>query len=63
MNTIECRGYKAEIDYSHDDNCFFGKIISISDLVMFEAKHEEDMMEEFKIAIEDYEMTKKRVNS
>ena len=35
-NMLEYKNYYGNVEYSAEDECFFGKIINISDLVTFE---------------------------
>ena len=51
-------GVKGSAEYSAEDNIWHGKILDISDLVTYEAKNEEDLREEFCIAVEDWHQTR-----
>ena len=42
------------VEYSADDDCFFGKIIGTTDLVTFEGDSVENLKIAFKEAVEDY---------
>jgi predicted HicB family RNase H-like nuclease len=35
-NMFEYRGYYGSVEYSLEDECFFGEIMGISDLVLYE---------------------------
>jgi predicted HicB family RNase H-like nuclease len=54
-NTLEYKGYLGTVEYSNEDNCLYGKIIGIDDLVNYEAQSVEE-------SVEDYLATCKEVN-
>ncbi len=51
---LEHEGYKGFASYCNSDECYRGQIHGIPDLVTFEAKNDEDLKEEFVMAVEDY---------
>ena len=51
---LESRGYKGSVNYSVDSQCWYGKIVDISDLVTYEADSYEELVEEFKDAVLEY---------
>jgi len=53
-NVLEYKGYIGSIEYSADDNCFFGKIIGINDLIMFEGSSVDEIKVAFEEAVIDY---------
>ena len=53
-NTIEYSGYIGTIEYSQEDQCFFGKIDMINDLVTFEATNAPDLETNFRNAVDEY---------
>ena len=53
-NMMEYKGYYAHIEYSDEDNCFFGTIAGIADVVSFEGNSTEELKEAFIDAVEDY---------
>lgn len=53
-NMMEYKGYYAHIEYSDEDNCFFGTIAGITDVVSFEGNSTEELKEAFIKAVEDY---------
>ena len=53
-NHLEYNGYAGTIEFSADDNCFFGKIIGINDLVTFEGSSVEEIKTAFSEAVDDY---------
>jgi predicted HicB family RNase H-like nuclease len=50
----EYKGYTGSIEFSSDDQCYFGRLLNINDLVHYEADTVEDLNEEFKEAVDDY---------
>ncbi|HNP96255.1 MAG TPA: type II toxin-antitoxin system HicB family antitoxin [Cyclobacteriaceae bacterium] len=53
-NALTYRGYTGTVDFSNDDEIFFGKIIGINDLVTFEADTVQKLKRNFKDAVDDY---------
>ena len=53
-NVLEYKSYIGTIEFSADDNCFFGKIIGINDLVSFEGSSVEEIRTAFTEAVDDY---------
>lgn len=51
---LEYNGYFGTTQFSKDDNCFFGKIIGITDLVLYESEKLIDLEKSFKDAVTDY---------
>lgn len=48
------RDYIAEIKFSKEDSCYYGKVIGIKDSITFEADNKSDVIAEFKKAVDDY---------
>ena len=53
-NFKEYKGYIGRIEFSADDQCYFGRILNINDLVFYEADSVEDLEVEFHEAVDDY---------
>ncbi|MCL2838004.1 MAG: type II toxin-antitoxin system HicB family antitoxin [Oscillospiraceae bacterium] len=53
-NVLEHNGYVGKIEFSSDDNCFFGKILGINDLVSFEGSSVDEIKSAFSEAVDDY---------
>lgn len=51
---LEKNGYYGIIEFSAEDDCFFGKIVGINDLVIFEGKSVEEIKKSFFDAVDDY---------
>lgn len=59
ISTCEYKGFKTEIKYSLEDNCYYGKLEGIRDLVNFEGESREEALKNFQVAVDDYlEMAK-----
>lgn len=48
-NTIEYKGYIGSVEYSSEDECFFGKLEMIDDLITFEADNAKEPEKNFKM--------------
>ena len=53
-NTLTYKDYYGSVEYSASDECFFGKIIGITDLVSFEGGSVAELKKSFAEAVEDY---------
>ncbi len=49
---MEYKGFKARVEYSADDEVFFGRLIGIEDIVTFEAKTVRELKKAMKEAVE-----------
>lgn len=54
IERLEYNGYFGTVQFSQKDNCFFGKIIGINDLVLYESEKIIDLEKSFKDAVLDY---------
>jgi predicted HicB family RNase H-like nuclease len=53
-NMLKYKDFYGSVEYSADDECFFGKIIGTADLVTFEGDSVESLKSAFTEAVEDY---------
>ena len=53
-NMLKYKDFYGSVEYSAQDECFFGKIIGTSDLVTFEGDSVNTLKETFSEAVEDY---------
>lgn len=53
-NVIEYKGYRGIVEFSAEDQVFFGKIFGINDTVTFEADTVKKLHTAFKEAVHDY---------
>ena len=51
-NLMEYKGFTARIEFSADDNVFFGRLLGIDDIVTFEAETVEDLRRSFEEAVD-----------
>jgi predicted HicB family RNase H-like nuclease len=49
---MEYKGFKAKVEYSADDEVFFGRLIGIDDIVTFEATSVRELKKAMKDAVE-----------
>lgn len=54
MDILEYKGYTGSIEFSEEDNLFFGKVIGIRSLLSYEGKDIDELTEDFQGAIDDY---------
>ena len=53
-NMLKYKDFYGSVEYSAADECFFGKIIGINDLVTFEGESVKELKQAFVEAVEDY---------
>lgn len=53
-NTLEYKGYSGSVEFSSEDEIFFGKINGIRDLVTFEADSVVKLKKAFRESVDDY---------
>ncbi len=53
-NILEYKGYYGEVNFSNQDEVFFGKLIGINDLVSFEGSTVKELKSGFREAVDDY---------
>lgn len=63
MDYLEYRGYKGSIEYSQEDNCFFGRVLNVNDedLVLYEGTTLEELQKDFEEGVDlyiEYKITK-----
>lgn len=54
QGTLKYKGYTGSIEYSIEDMCFYGRLLEINNLVMYEGSTIEDLEESFKYMVDDY---------
>ncbi len=52
--TFEYQGYRGSIKVSEVDNCLYGTLLDITNLVTYEAQTVADLRREFIAAVDDY---------
>ena len=53
-NILHYKGYSTKPEYSVEDRIFWGKILGISDLILFHAENAKDIETEFHSSVDDY---------
>ncbi len=61
-NLLEYKGYSGTVEFSADDETFFGRIAGIRDVVSFEADSVAKLKKSFREAVEDYTETCEKLN-
>lgn len=54
MKTMSYKGYLGSVECSFEDNCLFGRLLHVNDLVNFEADSPATLQESFEQAVDDY---------
>lgn len=54
MDVMEYKGYTGSIEFSEEDNVYFGKVIGIRSLISYEGENKEQLFENFKESVDDY---------
>ena len=53
-NMLKYKDFYGSVEYSADDECFFGKIMGVTDLITFEGDSAASLKDAFVEAVEDY---------
>ena len=53
-DTLEYKGFTGSVEFSKEDNIFFGKVIGIRSLVSYEGKNITSLIDDFHRAVDDY---------
>lgn len=54
MDVMAYKGYTGSIEFSAEDNVYFGKIIGIRSLISYEGETAKELLEDFHGAVDDY---------
>lgn len=54
MKYLTYKGYSGSIEYSHEDNLLFGKVLGIRSLLSYEGQTGKDLEQDFRLSIENY---------
>lgn len=55
-NTIEYKGYVGSVEFSEEDELFFGKVMGIRSLISYEGYNAAELVADFHGAVDDYLM-------
>ena len=53
-NVINYKGYTGSVEFSEDDNIFFGRIIGINDRITYEGDNVTTLRNDFQEAVDEY---------
>lgn len=53
-NTMEYKGYIGSVEFSEEDEVFFGSVIGIKSLISYEGTNAKELIEDFHGAVNDY---------
>ena len=61
-NTMSYKGYFGSVEFSDEDNVFFGRIIGINDRIIYEGDHVKSLRHDFESAVDEYLETCAKLN-
>lgn len=61
-NILEYKDFIGSVNYTDEEECFYGKIEGINDLITFEGASVKELKKAFKDAVEDYLELCKQLN-
>lgn len=53
-NTMEYKGYIGSVEFSEEDELFFGKVMGIRSLISYEGSTAKELISDFHISVDDY---------
>ncbi len=53
-NTIPYKGYVGSVEFSEEDRIFYGKVMGVQSLISYEGENEEELLNDFHAAVDDY---------
>jgi len=53
-NYLEYKGYTGTVEYSAEDNCLFGKVLGIRNLILYEGQSVEELKQSFEYMLDGY---------
>ncbi len=59
---MQYKGYEAVIEYDESDRLFFGRVINIEDIIVFDGLSVDELEQAFKTTIEQYLMDCQTLN-
>ena len=59
---MEYKGYWGSIDWSEEDGVFYGKVMNTKDLISYEGRNLEELEEDFRGAIDEWEELKNELS-
>ena len=53
-STIQYKGYVGSVEFSEEDDVFFGNVMGIRSLISYEGETAKELMDDFHCAVDDY---------
>ncbi len=53
-NTMKYRGYVGSVEFSEEDELFFGKLLGMRSLILYEGSNGKELLKDFHTAVDDY---------
>lgn len=53
-NTIQYKGYVGSVEFSEEDEIFYGKVMGVRSLISYEGENEKELLNDFHNAVDDY---------
>lgn len=53
-NTMEYKGYVGSVEFSEEDELFFGKVMGVRALISYEGTNAKELIEDFHTSIDNY---------
>ena len=53
-DTLSYKGFAGSVEFSEEDNLYFGKILGIKGLISYEGKTYDELISDFQGAVDDY---------
>lgn len=53
-NTLEYKGFYGSVEYSEEDDCLFGKILFVEDLILYEGNCVSELKKNFQESVDEY---------
>lgn len=53
-NILEYNGIQGSVEYSPEDDCLFGKVLLIDDLILYEGQSIDELKKDFRSAVDEY---------
>ena len=54
QNTMHYKGYLGSVEYSEEDNLFFGQVLDIRDLILYEGYNVDELVGDFHASVDSY---------
>lgn len=58
---LKYKGYEGYVHFSTEDNLYYGRILGVKDLVDYNSETEDDIENQFRLAVDDYIEFKKEI--